>query len=110
MPRVAIPVSTIVRTGLTPPAEQNGDTVNQHQVDNNGRTIILARNSGAGARTITFRVAKIVDGLTAPTRVVSIPAAASRYFGPFPVDDWGILMQIDVEHAEVKLTALTMPG
>lgn len=110
MPRVAIPVTAIVRAGLTPPAETNGDATNQHELANNGRVIILARNSGAGARTITFRVAKIVDGLTAPTRVVSIPAAASRYFGPFPVDDYGVLMQIDVEHAEVKLTALSITG
>ena len=108
MARVAIPVSAVVRAGLTPASETNGDATENHTFVNDGRTIILARNSGAGARTITFRVAQILDGLTAATRVVSIPAGASRYFGPFPTDVYGTLTQIDVEHAEIKLSALSV--
>lgn len=106
MARGTIPQTQINRSGATPPAETNGDAVNNHQMSNDGRVLLFVRNSNGGstARTVTFRPTKTVDGGTV-TKPVSIAAGATKVFGPFPVDLYGSLMQIDVDNAELKFQA-----
>jgi len=107
MARGSIPVTAITRAGVAPPAETNGDATNNHTVNNDGKVIILVRNSNGAstARTVTFRVNKTVDGQAVASRAVSIPAGASRYFGPFPVETYGEDLLVDVDNAELKLSA-----
>lgn len=105
MPRVAVPVTQITRAGVAPAAETDGDPVNHHVVNNDGQVLLLVRNAGASARDITFRFASAVDGQAVTPRVVSVPASASRYFGPFPTSDYGEDLQVDVAHADLKLSA-----
>ncbi|MFF1709303.1 hypothetical protein [Streptomyces sp. NPDC058268] len=107
MPRVNVPVTPITRAGVAPPTEVNGDATNQHVVQNNGRMILLVRNSGVTvARTVTLRIPSVVDGQTVTPRTVSIAQSASRYIGPFPTDSYGSSLQVDVDNAELKLLAL----
>lgn len=107
MPRVAIPVTQITRAGVAAPAETTGDPVNHHSVANNGRVILLARNSGATVdRTITLHLTPIHDGQTVTPRTVTIPQSESRYIGPFDTGDYGASLQVDVDNAELMLTAL----
>jgi hypothetical protein len=106
MARAAVPVTSISRAGVAPPSETNGDAVNNHTVSNDARVAILARNSGAGARTITFRLNGNVDGQSVTPRTVSLAAGVSRWFGPFPTSTYGTSLLVDVEHAEVKLSAI----
>jgi hypothetical protein len=104
MARGVLDLNQITRTGVAV-TEVTGDAANNHQVANNGDTYILAHNSGAGARTITFVINKAVDGVT-PTPVArSLAAGASKLFGPFPVSLYGSTLLINVEHAEMKLSA-----
>ena len=107
MARVAVPVTQITRAGVAPPTEVDGDVVNNHSVRNDGKVWVLARNSNGGstARTVTFKVSKLVDGQTVSSTARSIAAGASKYFGPFPVKDYGTTLEIDVSNAEVKLSA-----
>lgn len=109
MARTAVPITQITRAGIAPPAETNGDAVNNHVISNNGRVVLLVRNAGTTvARTLTLRVRGAIDGQAVTPRTVSIPTEASRYVGPFPVDQYGPKLEVDVDNAELKLTALTI--
>lgn len=109
MPRVPLTVTQITRAGVAAPTETNGDPANNHQVQNNGRVILLVRNAGTTTvRTVTLRLPGVVDGQALTPKTVSIPTEASRYIGPFPTDAYGSLLQIDVDNAELKLTAFAI--
>lgn len=107
MPRVAVPVTDITKAGVAPAAETNGDATNNHTVANDGRTVLLVRNANVAstARTLTVRLPGAVDGQAITPRTYSIPAASSRYIGPFNATDYGTSMQVDVDNAELKLSA-----
>lgn len=106
MPRVAVPVTQITRAGVAPGTETNGDATNNHTIPNNGRMFVEVRNSGSTvARTVTFRFPGVVDGQAVTPRAVSIPISSTRRFGPFPTGDYGGALQVDVDNAELKLTA-----
>ncbi|MFJ2515603.1 hypothetical protein ACIPEL_36300 [Streptomyces griseoviridis] len=106
MARTAVPVTQITRTGVAPGTEVSGDATNQHVIANNGRMLLQVRNSGSTvARTVTFRLPGLTDGQAITPRTVSIPTSATRWFGPFPTGDYGSQLQVDVDNAELKLTA-----
>lgn len=105
MARGTITVNQITRAGTTLASETTGDASNNHQCANNGGVFVLAHNTGAGARTVTFVIQKTVDSVT-PTPVAhSLAAGATKLFGPFPTSIYGTTLQINVEHAEMKLAA-----
>lgn len=107
MPRVAIPVTQITRAGVAAPTETTADPVNNHTVANNGKVVLLARNSGSTVdRTITLRLSSVVDGQSVTPRTVAIPQSESRYIGPFPTGDYGTSLQVDVDNAELRIIAL----
>jgi hypothetical protein len=107
MPRVAIPVNTVTRAGIANATEVNGDTVNGHTLPNDGRTWLEVRNSNgaATARTVTIRLSQTVDGQTVTSRTKSIPAGTTHKVGPFPAGQYGDNLLVDVDNAELKLTA-----
>lgn len=106
MPRVNVPVTAISRAGVAAPTEVTGDATNNHVVQNDGRMVLLVRNSGSTvARTVTLRLAPMHDGQGVTPRTVSIAQSTSRYIGPFPTGDYGSLLQVDVDNAELKLLA-----
>lgn len=106
MPRVNLPHTNISRTGIAPGAEVNGDPANNHSTANDGRVVLLVRNSGTTVnRVVTFPISKTVDGQAVASRTVSIPQSTSRYIGPFPPGDYGDTLNVDVDNAELKLTA-----
>lgn len=110
MPRLTLPVTTITRSGVAPAAETNGDPANNHQVPNDGRTVLLVRNSNgaATARTLTVVIQGAIDGFAPAPRTYSIAAGASRYIGPFDPAIYGSLMQVNVDNAELKLSAYNL--
>jgi len=108
MPRVAIPVTTFTRAGVALPAVTTGDATNNHSVANDGRVGLIIKNTGATTRNVTFYTVKQVDGLTAATRVESIPAGEEQGFGPFDPTDYGISLSVDVAHAELTLRAVRL--
>lgn len=108
MARANVPLTQVVRGGVTPPAEITGDPVNNHQMVNDGKGLLLVRNSNSGstARTISFHINGTVDGQAVSNRTVAIPHGESRWCGPFPVANYGRLLLIDVDNAELKLSAI----
>lgn len=109
MPRVAVPVTTFTRDGVALPAVTTGDATNNHSVTpNDGRVGIIAKNTGAVDRTVTFRFSKLVDGKGIDPRVETLTAGAEQGFGPFPANDYGTTLNIDVAHAEVTLRAIRL--
>lgn len=86
MPRSAIPVTALDRTGVAPPSQTNADATNKHTLANpNGRTLLEIVSSDAGAQTVTFDiVTAAVDGVAVPAKSVAVPAGATRMVGPFP--------------------------
>ena len=108
MARVAVPVTQASRAGTALPAATTGDATNNHSVANDGRVILMVKNTNASstARSITFYTTVAVDGLTAPTRVESIPAGETQLFGPFDPNTYGSTMNVDVAHAELVLNAI----
>ncbi|MEU8334799.1 hypothetical protein [Micromonospora tulbaghiae] len=107
MPRVNVPVTTITRAGVAPAAEVNGDAAQNHVLSNDGRTFLLVRNANGSstARTLTVIIQGAIDGFAPAPRTYSIAAGASRYIGPFDTVAYGSLMQINVDNAELKLSA-----
>lgn len=77
---------------------------------NTGREIIIFRNSGAGARTVTINsVADPKTGRTGDITAVSIPAGAVRAVGPFNPTGWnqsGQVLHFECEHAEVLISVI----
>jgi archaellum component FlaG (FlaF/FlaG flagellin family) len=106
MPRVNLPHTQISRAGIAPGSEVTGDPSNNHSTANDGKVFLLARNSGSGsARTVTLKIPTVVDGQAVASRTVSVPISSSKYIGPFPPGDYGNVLEVDVDHAELKLTA-----
>ncbi|MFI6032965.1 hypothetical protein ACIBBD_02045 [Streptomyces sp. NPDC051315] len=106
MPRVNVPVTLITRSGVAPATEVNGDATNNHSVTNDGLVWLEVRNSGSTvARTVSANFANTIDGQTTTAKTWSIPTSSTRRIGPFPVRYYGTTLQIDVDNAELKLTA-----
>ena len=105
MARTALTATQASRAGTTLPAATAGDATNGNSVQNDGRVILIAKNTNGAstARTITFQTVRSVDGLTNPTRQESIPAGETQVFGPFPPTDYGTTLAFDVSNAEVTI-------
>lgn len=107
MARTAVPVTAITKAGVAPTAETTGDSVNNHSIPNDGKTVILAHNTNASstARTLTVRLSGSVDGQAITPKTYTIAAAASRYIGPFDTTRYGSTLLVDVDNAELHLSA-----
>lgn len=108
MPRVAVPVTQITRAGVTLPAATAGDSTNNHSVHNDGRVALIAANTGASSRTLTFHTTQSVDGLTPAARQETLPAGEEQYYGPFDPTVYGTTLQVDVTSSEVTLRAIRL--
>jgi hypothetical protein len=106
MPRTALTATQATRAGTVLPAATAGDAVNGNSVPNDGRVILIVKNTGASSRTITFHTARTIDGLTAPTRVETIPAGETQIFGPFDANDYGTTLAFNVDNAELTINII----
>lgn len=86
MPRQVLPITTIVRSGVTQPAATYADITNAHEIiGNDGRTFVeLANVSNAGVVDATFDIAAVYDGdLTIVDIIVALAPGGTKYVGPF---------------------------
>jgi len=89
MARIAIPVSTIIRGGLTPPSQTDADATNDHYIaSNDGRIFIEIVSSDASTQTVTVETPVTYDSLAVEDLEISIPAGATRLSGPFPMNSF----------------------
>nr|WP_221374403.1 hypothetical protein [Actinoplanes polyasparticus] len=105
MPRVIVPVTDVVRTGILPATEVNGDATNFHYINNDGATWLEIRNAGASPRTFTSVVNVTVDGQAVTNPTVALAASAIKKVGPFPIAVYGTTFNFNVDHADIKITA-----
>ncbi len=110
MPRTAIAVTESSKGGTTLPAPTAADVANGNSVVNDGKTLVLASNAGASTRTITITPTATVDGLAPANRTVSLAASASKLLGPYEVGNYGDVLQISGDHADVKFQPLRVLG
>lgn len=105
MARTSLSATQASRAGATLPAATAGDATNGNSVANDGRVILIVKNTNGAAtsRTITFSTVKSVDGLTAPTRSETIPAGETQVFGPFSPTDYGTTLALNVDNAELTI-------
>jgi hypothetical protein len=109
MPRVAVPLNDITRAGLVTPTPVNADVASGHSVQNDGNVFLLVGNSAATAtRTTTFRTPGVVDEQAVADRTVAVPISSEKYVGPFPPSDYGSTLEVDVDHADTRLTAFRL--
>ena len=73
---------------------------------NDGKVLIVARNSGVTPRNITMTTPGTVDGEAIGDPVYSLAASATVILGPFDPAVYGHTMTITAAHAEVMLTAV----
>lgn len=81
MPRAALSVQTIERTGLEPAyvaAEADGNSF-----INTGREFLHVKNTTT-ACVVTVKTARTVDGQAVTDRTVTVPENEDRMIGPFP--------------------------
>ncbi|WP_326806659.1 hypothetical protein OHB04_02385 [Streptomyces sp. NBC_01775] len=106
MPRTALTPTQATRAGTVLPTAAAGDAVNGNSIANDGRVVLIVKNTGASSRNITFQTVRSVDGLTTPTRVEAIPAGETQVLGPFPATDYGTTLAFDVAHAELTINVI----
>jgi hypothetical protein len=105
MARATLPLTQSTRDGVVV-TETTGDATNGHVCTNDGKVLILAHNTGASSRTITFITPGTVDGQAVADRTATVATDVSKVFGPFPTADYGASLAIDVSHAELHLVAI----
>lgn len=89
MPRIELPITSIIRAGVSQPAAIYADITNNHQFkQNDGRTFIeLVNVSNASSVDVTFDVTKDLDGsLQVYDLIVAVaPGGGTKYAGPFKI-------------------------
>lgn len=105
MARTAINVVQITRTGVSVAAGTAGDVANGNAVANDGGVALLLKNTNASstARVLTIKIVETVDGVTVPSRTVSVAAGAQVAVGPFDPNIYGGRLQLNVDNAELTI-------
>ncbi|MEU9333142.1 hypothetical protein AB0D49_08250 [Streptomyces sp. NPDC048290] len=108
MPRTNIAAVQASRAGTVLPAATAGDVANGNSTANDGRVVLIVKNTNASstARTISFQTTVSVDGLTAPVRSETIPAGETQIFGPFSPNDYGKTLAYNADNAELTINAI----
>lgn len=115
MARVALTVQDLAPTGVFT-AEQNGDSVNNHVVANNGEVFLIARNAdGSNAHTVTLVTPGTVGGLAVSDQAISVALSSTKLIGPLDPDVYNQQsgadagkVYVDVDSSQLKLSAYRM--
>lgn len=83
MARQEIPVTKASPAGVNP-AEVTPVAADDCYFRNDGRTLLLIRNNGAGPTTVTVVTPAKVAGLDISDQDITVAAAATHIAGPFP--------------------------
>lgn len=88
------------------------DTVNFNETPLvNLKTIVIARNTGASSRTITFTSVADTLNRTGDIEAYSIGVGKISRFGPFQTVGWASSgkLRFEASHAEVEFAVITLP-
>lgn len=79
-------VSDISRSGLALAlAAANADG---HLLPNTGKECLIIANADSGAHVVSAAIVRTVDGVTPAPKSISVPAGATRLWGPFAREDY----------------------
>lgn len=108
MARTALTAIQATRSGTTLPPATAGDATNGNSIANDGRVILIVKNTNGAStsRTITFATVRSVDSLANPTRSETLTAGETQVFGPFSPTDYGNTLAINVDNAELTIQAV----
>ncbi|WP_127580833.1 hypothetical protein [Paenibacillus koleovorans] len=84
MPRTPIAVQQPSDAGALL-ARTNGDAVNNHEMVNNGNTLLIIKNGGGASINVTLKYAADKYGRTG-TKVVAVGTTEEKVLGPFTKD------------------------
>ncbi len=106
MPRAHITSSTPDADGNLMPAATAGNATDDHTITNTGRTMFMITNSGVVSRVAEVVIVRTVQGQTPPVLTRTLAAGERWLFGRFPVADFGKLLQLNVNHAELTIDVI----
>lgn len=95
-------VQSISRSGVTPTYQtlSASDTF-----ANDGQTFLDIRNGHSSECIVTAVIIRTVDGITPAGKSVTVPATTGiKWFGPFPIQDYGSTVTITTSH-QTSMTA-----
>ena len=108
MARTRVPVSAVGIAGVTPPVETAGDVTNGNYIVIDSTTVVIMRNVGTVARTVTVHFTYSVEGQPVVPRVYTLAPGTTRMYGPFNTGWYGSALQLNASSAEVKLSAVKL--
>lgn len=108
-------VTSVSRTALVgfPAPTVAGDAGNGNVSPNDGATFLAVLNGdAANTHDLSVQVTQGVDGLTAGTRVWTVPVSASgtQIVGPFPVQFYGTQLLWNVGSSQLKVALYSLLG
>ena len=101
-------VQSITRSGVTPTFQtlSASDTF-----ANDGMTFLEITNGHSSDCTVTAAITRTVDGVTPTGKSITVPATSGRkWFGPFPVNDYGSTVTITTSHQTSMAAAVGKLG
>jgi hypothetical protein len=109
MADVTLAVEAIVRSGIDPTDTGSLLTANTYQVQNEGRTFLHFKKSGAGACTVTVVTTAVVDGKAVADQTVTVPASTGDVMcGPWPPEIYNVKGDNYLEFTLSEITGLTV--
>jgi len=108
MARVPLLVSRLSRIDVFPMNAAVSDPTNDHDMANNGYTVVLVVNVGGASHVAQAVILKTVDGQTPTVISYTIPANAFVPLGPYPTDIYGDHLLFNTDHVDLKLRAFSL--
>lgn len=113
MPRTALTVTTIARTGTVQPSQEVGDVANGNSIaGNDGRILLEVKNDDASSQTVTIPTPGTIDGLAIADLVVSLTAGQTKLIGPLSPSTFNQsdgLLHVDPSDADLKFRVYRLP-
>lgn len=111
MARTQIVYTDPAKTGTTLPSPTAADVSNGQYINNDGRVLVIAKNSGASSRNVTVTPSATVDGLVPAARTTPIGVGVSLLMGPWEIANYSNLLAISGDNAtDVSFLAIHFPG
>ncbi len=109
MPRVDVPVQAPAAADGVVLTNTNGDATNDHEFTNDGRTVFIVKNGGAGATVVDIIAVACSHGRLGNISK-SVGAGLDFQFGPLPSGEWNQVngkVNVDISvDTSVELIAL----
>lgn len=101
-------MARISRTDVFTLYDPVGDPTNDHQMVNNGATLILVENVGGSTRNAEAVIEQTIDGQAVDVMPYPIPAGDMTVLGPYPREIYGDLLLFNTDHADLQLRAFSL--